>query len=243
MFSRGNVTEKKRFASLVQEGERVLDMYAGIGYYSLPALVHGKAEHVTACEWNPNALYALKYNLRTNRVESRATVLAGDCRASLRTLLDVQDDTAACKQFDRVSLGLLPSSEGGWAVAIECLNHKTGGWLHIHGNVPTKELQLWSHWVCQSLKQLTENHEHSKDWHAICVHVEKVKSFAPLVDHLVADVFVGPIDSPKIARGGFDCTGVMSLSGIFDATKVGEISPPSCALSKDGILHQDWLIS
>lgn len=242
MFSRGNVTEKKRFASLVQEGERILDMYAGIGYYSLPALVHGKAEHVTACEWNPNALYALKYNLKANGVENRASVLDGDCRVSLKTLVDSNDDTNAYKQFDRISLGLLPSSEGGWAVAIACLDKTTGGWLHIHGNVPTSERHHWSHWVCQTLKQFTNKYEHSEDWHAVCVHVEKVKSFAPLVDHLVADVFVGPINSPKVSVRTFRCTGVVNgLSGEFDATEVGKISPPSCALGKDGVLRQDWL--
>ena len=61
MFSRGNVTEKKRFGSLVQPGKSVLYMYDGIGYYTNPALVHGKAMHVTACEWNVHALSALRY--------------------------------------------------------------------------------------------------------------------------------------------------------------------------------------
>ena len=56
MFSRGNVTEKRRFGStLVQPNESVLDLYAGIGYFTLPALIHGKAQHVTCCEWNPDA--------------------------------------------------------------------------------------------------------------------------------------------------------------------------------------------
>lgn len=55
MFSRGNVTEKIRFGALVQAGERVLDLYAGIGYFTLPALVHGRAEVVVCCEWNPRA--------------------------------------------------------------------------------------------------------------------------------------------------------------------------------------------
>jgi tRNA G37 N-methylase Trm5 len=242
MFSRGNVTEKKRFASLVREGECLLDMYAGIGYYTLPALVHGKAKAVTACEWNPNAIYALKHNLQANGVEDRATILEGDCRESLRALFDSKDVTDTIKQFDRVSLGLLPSSEGGWDIAIASLNQTTGGWLHIHGNVPTAERNLWSHWICQSLKFLTKKHVYSNDWNVICVHVERVKSFAPLVDHLVADVFVGPTNSPKVSlKEGFCSTGVIDSSGEFNPTNVGEVNSPSCALSKDGVLHQDWL--
>jgi tRNA G37 N-methylase Trm5 len=232
MFSRGNVTEKQRFASMVREGERVLDMYAGIGYYTLPALVHGKAGHVTACEWNPHAVYALRYNLKANGVEHRATVLEGDCRVSLKAYFNSQEDdeNAQHKYFDRVSLGLLPSSEGGWAVAIASLNPIRGGWLHIHGNVAAAERQQWCHWVCQCLQHLAESNN-SKEWQAVCTHVEKVKSFAPMVDHVVADVFVGPSDLVKMKSAVMD----------FDATT--DVSPPSCALSKDGILHQDWLIS
>lgn len=40
MFSRGNVKEKIRVAEKypVQKGERVCDMFAGIGYWTLPLL-------------------------------------------------------------------------------------------------------------------------------------------------------------------------------------------------------------
>uniref|UniRef100_A0A1X7TYT2 NYN domain-containing protein n=1 Tax=Amphimedon queenslandica TaxID=400682 RepID=A0A1X7TYT2_AMPQE len=36
---------------------------------------------------------------------------------------------------DRVLLGLIPSSEEGWATAAACLKPDKGGWLHVHGNV------------------------------------------------------------------------------------------------------------
>ncbi len=39
---------------------------------------------------------------------------------------------------DRVNLGLVPSSEGGWAVACRALRQDTGGWMHVHGNVSSK---------------------------------------------------------------------------------------------------------
>ena len=245
MFSRGNVTEKKRFGSLVQPGERVLDMYAGIGYYTLPALVHGKAKHVTACEWNPHALNALRYNLKANRVDAQSTVLEGDCRVSLRALIAQSDGNATegnC-QFDRISLGLLPSSEGGWAIAVTCLCNNFGGWLHVHANVLTVERQNWTHWLCLSLIQIVKrDHPHRKNWHAVCTHVEKVKSFAPKVDHVVADVFVGPSHSPKMPRNEENCTtGVVDSFGNFKLTPF-DTPPPSCALSKEGVLHQHWLM-
>ena len=50
MFSRGNVTKKKRFGtSCIWTDELVLDMYGGIGYYTLPALILSKAHRVMAC--------------------------------------------------------------------------------------------------------------------------------------------------------------------------------------------------
>ena len=40
MFSSGNVTEKARMGRLQCTGETVVDLFAGIGYYTLPLLVH-----------------------------------------------------------------------------------------------------------------------------------------------------------------------------------------------------------
>ena len=242
MFSRGNVTEKKRFGmSLVKPGESVLDMYAGIGYYTLPALIHGKAMHVTACEWNEHALYALKHNLKTNGIrEDFVTVLEGDCRLALKRYVDRVEPVKDSK-FDRISLGLLPSSEGGWSIAVSCLRKSTGGWLHVHGNVATVEHDNWSHWLCHTLVQHAVKDGHS-DWIAVCNHIEKVKSFAPKVDHVVADVFVGPPTSSKVPTSWrVKTTGVFNSAGRFVATSSVDISLPSCALNEDGILHQSWM--
>ena len=100
MFSSGNGTEKARVASLRCELETVVDLYAGIGYFTLPYLVHARAKHLHACEWDEDALIALRHNLRANGVEERCTVYAGDNAASLPFF----EATA-----HRVNLGLIPS--------------------------------------------------------------------------------------------------------------------------------------
>ena len=266
MFSRGNISEKIRYGTqLVQTDDVILDMYAGIGYFTLPALIHGNAKHVFACEWNPDAIAALKRNVQDNHVSDRVTIMEGDCRIVIR-----DNPTILQNRFDRISLGLLPSSEGGWPSAILALRKDIGGWLHIHGNVPQKEVEQWSRWLAQSLHKLLmdpNNHTTSNyiDWMVLVVHVEKVKSFAPNVYHYVADVFIGPVHCfpgrngtaqwPKqlseewLERflddhrdGGGGC-----IVGVYDLarqcidlcpTTAAAITPPSCALSPYGPLHQ-----
>lgn len=48
--------------------------------YSIHGPLRGGAKHVYACEWNPNALDALRHNLQVNHVEDRCTILEGDNR-------------------------------------------------------------------------------------------------------------------------------------------------------------------
>jgi len=40
MWSKGNTTERKRMSLLPEDGEIIVDMFAGIGYFSIPMAVH-----------------------------------------------------------------------------------------------------------------------------------------------------------------------------------------------------------
>ena len=80
MFSSGNIAEKLRIAEFDCRGETVVDMYAGIGYFTLPYLVHARADTVHACEWSSVAVEGMRRGLATNRVEERCVVHEGDCR-------------------------------------------------------------------------------------------------------------------------------------------------------------------
>ena len=80
IFSSGNISEKIRVANLDCSGETVVDLYAGIGYFTLPYLIHAGAEVVHACEWNPHAVEALRRGLVANGVEKKCRVYFGDNR-------------------------------------------------------------------------------------------------------------------------------------------------------------------
>ncbi|XP_024215210.1 tRNA wybutosine-synthesizing protein 2 homolog isoform X2 [Halyomorpha halys] len=80
MFSAGNVTERHRIATLKCDNEVIVDLFAGIGYFTLPFLVHANAKLVHACEWNPDAVDSLRRNLRLNKVEDKCIIKEGDNR-------------------------------------------------------------------------------------------------------------------------------------------------------------------
>lgn len=91
MFCSGNVTERMRMGQQRAEGEVVVDLYCGIGYYSLPLLVHAHAAHVHACEWNDHSLQALRENLSNASMLERCTIHAGDNQLTSRSLVDIAD--------------------------------------------------------------------------------------------------------------------------------------------------------
>ena len=172
MFSAGNVNERRRMGEVSSEGEVVVDLYAGIGYYTLPALVHGGST-AHACEWNPEAVKALRWGLEANGVEGRCTIHEGDNRIAAQSLGGVAD---------RVFLGLLPSSEEGLEAAMGVLS-PSGGTLHVHGLAPSKDYTSWVGDLLSSASSLRPGSDLSHD-------LTRVKSYAPHWDHVVLDLRV-----------------------------------------------------
>jgi len=121
MFAAGNRTERLRFARAVRPGEAVADLFAGIGYFTVPAARARPDATFVAVEKNPVAFAYLEENLRRNGVESRVRAVLGDNRAV----------ELARGSFDRVLLGYLPSSLPWLPRALELLARPLGT-LHLH---------------------------------------------------------------------------------------------------------------
>jgi tRNA G37 N-methylase Trm5 len=183
MFSRGNITEKIRVAGLDAAGETVVDLFAGIGYWTVPLLLHGKAARVFARDWNPDALECLGRTAALNHVADRVDLALADSSDQHCVPWDCAD---------RVVLGLIPSSECAWLTAVRALR-PSGGVLHVHGNVSgTTALvrDAWGESVALRLEELAKSV--GKTFRARCELVVKVKTYAPRVLHCVADVRLAP---------------------------------------------------
>jgi len=104
MFSKGNVNERHRIAKLVKKGEIIVDMFAGIGYFTIPIAKEDKAKTIYACEINPISYKYLNENIRLNKInKEKIQIFNADCRKVI-SKLKKQNVKA-----DRILMGLLPS--------------------------------------------------------------------------------------------------------------------------------------
>ena len=188
MFSFGNINEKLRVSRIDCTGETVVDLFAGIGYFSLQFAVHSNAKCLHLCEWNPNAVMALKKNLELNRVSHKCFIHFGDNR-----------EVCPKGVADRVYMGLIPTSLDSLEVGCRAIDiNSQKRILHIHHNVShfgaknkSEVNQIWNKWAeDMALKVvgiMSDIHRDLK-WDIEVLEINKVKAYAPHIDHLVLDL-------------------------------------------------------
>ena len=79
--------EHERVASTVQPSETVLDLFAGVGPFSVLISKKNPGVRVYAVDLNPDAVELLKINTRLNRVENQVFPILGDARQITATKL------------------------------------------------------------------------------------------------------------------------------------------------------------
>ena len=93
-FSARLSNERQRILAQITSGERVLDMFAGVGPFAI--VLSTRAERVTAVDINPAAIHLMIENMRLNRRTNILPVLADAAR--LASILD--------RPFDRIVMNL-----------------------------------------------------------------------------------------------------------------------------------------
>jgi tRNA wybutosine-synthesizing protein 2 len=171
MFSSGNIDERKRMAMIAEDDETVLDLFAGIGYFSVPMAVFSSPKQIIACEINPIAYQYLKENIMINGVIDRIQPIFGDNRK-----------IAPRHWADRVLLGYLDNTISFLPIALGALK-KCGGTLHFHDIYPRENIPNNIFTEIRSVACKYFINVELLSWHII-------KSYAPGIVHTVFDVRV-----------------------------------------------------
>jgi tRNA wybutosine-synthesizing protein 2 len=170
MFSQGNFYERRRMGT-VGKNEKVVDMFAGIGYFTLPMAVHAKPEKILAIELNPLSYEYLCENVILNKVEDIVEPILGDCR-----------EKAPIGWADRAIMGYVGTTQEYLPWGIRAL--KPGGILHYHETTPDRLVfDRPINNIREAAKELGRGAE--------ILNTVKVKKYSPGVWHVVVDARIG----------------------------------------------------
>jgi len=171
MFSSGNKDERNRMAMIAHRDEIVVDLFAGIGYFSLPMAVYSKPQQIYSCEINPLAYRFLQENIVLNKVEHIITPLFGNNR-----------EVAPKNIAHRVIMGYFNDTSKYLDVALTCLKNKKGI-IHYHDTYPTDQMPDIA---LKDINQAFQGHNRTIQ----LMQYLSVKSYAPGINHYVCDIRV-----------------------------------------------------
>lgn len=173
MFAKGNISERGRLANLVNENEIILDMFIGIGYFSLPIAKKNPNVKIYGIDLNSDSIYWLKKSIEKNKI-SNIIVIEGDNREKIKELI------SKGIKFDRILMGYLPPPSEFIESALSIL--KEGGILHYDALIRTD-------FVDEDLASVRRLFEVDGKRVEI-LNPQRVKSYRPKVDHYVVDLRV-----------------------------------------------------
>jgi len=172
MFSKGNLYERQRIPKLVEDGETVVDLFAGIGQFTIPIAKRASPRRVYAVEKNPVAYHYLCENVRINKVGNVVVPILGDC-----------ERVAPRSAADRVVMGILHVGYRYLPLAFEVLRPE-GGVIHYHEAAP------YGQRFERPMKRILEV---AGGREVEFLGKRRVKRYSPGVDHVVVDARVGPL--------------------------------------------------
>lgn len=167
MWSMGNLEERKRISTLSNSEEVVVDMFAGIGYFTIPIAKYSNPKTIYALELNPDSYYYLSENIKLNNLDNIIPIL-GDNR-----------DFPFKNIADRISMGYVLKTHKFLDKAFEILK-KDGGVIHYHETVHENILESRP---IERLKYHAEKNGYKLDEYKI----NKIKKYSPGVWHIVVD--------------------------------------------------------
>jgi tRNA (guanine37-N1)-methyltransferase len=112
-----------RIAKLTQPNEVIVNMFAGVGCYSIIIAKHSCPKRVHSIDINPTAIRFLKENARLNRVEMRVLPILGDAKEMIETRLQ--------RIADRIIMPLPEKAYEYVETALQALK-PNGGVIHYY---------------------------------------------------------------------------------------------------------------
>jgi len=124
--------ERIRIANLVRDNEVVVNMFAGVGSYSIVIAKKSKASKIYSIDINPTAVRYMRENVLLNKVVDRVLPIKGDAKVIIEQTLK--------RTADRVLMPLPESAHKYLNSAVSAVGPH-GGWIHYYGFEHARKLE------------------------------------------------------------------------------------------------------
>lgn len=115
--------ERMRISQRVQPGEVIVNMFSGVGCYSIIIAKHSAAEKIYSIDINPAAVRYMRESVKLNKIEERVIPIHGDAKNVIEERLQ--------NIADRVLMPLPKMACEYLSYAVQALK-PTGGWIHYY---------------------------------------------------------------------------------------------------------------
>jgi tRNA (guanine37-N1)-methyltransferase len=162
-------TERMRVARQVKDGEIIIDMFAGVGPFSLTIAKKTKARKIYAIDVNPAAIEYLKKNIELNKVDN-IHPLFGDARNVIKNI----------EKANRIIMNLPHSAIEYFGDALYCLVE--GGVIHYYTIIDTKNLEK----EINELKSIAKTYGRRLE----VLGQRTVRNYSPTENHVAIDLLL-----------------------------------------------------
>jgi tRNA (guanine37-N1)-methyltransferase len=122
-FSPRLAFERIRIAKLVKDNETIVNMYAGVGCYSITIAKHSQAAKIYSIDINADAVRCMRENILLNKIVGRVLPIEGDANKIVEETLRGKADRT-----------LMPLPEKAYSYLDHALSSikPRGGWIHYY---------------------------------------------------------------------------------------------------------------
>ncbi|MBD3195529.1 MAG: class I SAM-dependent methyltransferase family protein [Candidatus Lokiarchaeota archaeon] len=180
MFSQGNLRERKYLATLVNDGEVIVDMFAGIGYFSLPIASHANPKRIFSIEINSLSYKFLEENIKINDLGDIIKPIHGDCKKEVLKL------SKKGLKADRIIMGVFPAPKAYIKESLTLVK-PLGTIIHYEGVIDKNNEQV----LFEEFSKIAQDEGYSSE----LKESRFIKSYGPMLYHIVYDILVKKRDN------------------------------------------------
>lgn len=170
MFAKGNINERHRLVKEAGCKEIIVDMFAGIGYFSLP--LAKVVKKIYAIELNPTAFRYLNENIKLNKIKN-IKAIKGDCSEVIPKLKI---------KADRIMMGYLPDAFPFLDSVFKVV--KKGTIIHYHCLISKQEFEKAIKEIVSKINSVASEYKFKVE----LIGTVCVKGYSPGLDHYVLDI-------------------------------------------------------